>query len=84
LRMRPDGCATVSVASPVTSGMTATPVSKPDKPSATFGNRITAIAAIIAGLLCCAKSVTRQFEMSSGCRAISSKARRRTTRFIIR
>ena len=38
LRMRPVGSASVSLASPLTSGMTTTPVSNPDRPSASAGN----------------------------------------------
>jgi len=48
-RMRPAGCCGVSVGSPCTSGITATPVSNPDNPSASFGNRMIAIAPIITG-----------------------------------
>ncbi len=43
LRILPAGFSSVSDASPRTSGMTATPVSKPDSPSASFGNRMSAI-----------------------------------------
>ena len=43
LRILPAGLSSVSDASPRTSGMTATPVSKPDSPSASFGNRMSAI-----------------------------------------
>ena len=38
----PVGLSSVSVASPLMCGMTATPVSKPDMPSASFGNEISA------------------------------------------
>ena len=38
LRMRPAGCCGSSSASPRTSGMTLTPVSKPETPSAKRGN----------------------------------------------
>ena len=37
LRMRPSGFSAVSVGSPLTSGMTTTPVSKPDSPRASAG-----------------------------------------------
>ena len=56
LRIRPSGASSVSVGSPSTSGMTATPVSNPDRPSASFGNRMIAIAPIISGSPCCSKS----------------------------
>ena len=71
-RILPAGLSSVSVMSPRTSGMTATPVSKPESPSASFGKRITAIAAIMAGLPCCANSDARQRSITSGCRAISA------------
>ena len=37
LRMRPRGFSSVSFASPLTSGITATPVSNPESPNASFG-----------------------------------------------
>ena len=40
------------VGSPLTSGITATPVSNPERPSASFGNTIIAAASIISGLPC--------------------------------
>ena len=83
-RIRPAGLSSVSSASPRTSGMTATPVSKPESPRASFGKRITAIAAIIAGLPCCSKSDARQFASTSGCRAISATHRNNTTAFSTR
>lgn len=42
LRIRPMGLARVSVASPLTSGITTTPVSKPDRPSASAGKTSSA------------------------------------------
>ena len=53
LRMRPAGCSGVSVGSPWTSGMTATPVSKPDRPSASLGKSSRATPIITSGLPCC-------------------------------
>ena len=50
LWMRPVGCASVSVLSPITRGMTATPVSNPDSPRASFGNSSTATPTMIQGL----------------------------------
>ena len=67
LRMRPVGASSVSVASPRTSGITATPVSNPDSPSASFGKRMTAIATIIIGSPCCSKSAIFQLANVSGC-----------------
>jgi hypothetical protein len=50
--MRPRGFSRVSPASPLTSGMTTTPVSKPERPSASFGKRKSATATIIGALPC--------------------------------
>ena len=66
LRMRPCGAASVSPGSPCTSGMTATPVSNPDSPSASFGNRNRATATIITGLPCVVNSAVRQSASNSG------------------
>ena len=49
-RIRPAGRLSVSEASPCTWGITATPVSKPDRPSASFGNTSAAAATIMTGL----------------------------------
>ncbi len=68
LRMRPAGCSGVSVGSPLTSGITTTPVSKPERPSASFGNRKSATSTIIIALpfTCgCAKSAS--FQLPSTC-----------------
>jgi hypothetical protein len=43
LRILPAGSSSVSPTSPRTSGITATPVSNPDSPSASLGNRMTAM-----------------------------------------
>ena len=72
-RIRPAGFSSVSEGSPFTSGMTATPVSNPDNPRASFGNRIAAIANIITGLPCCATSAIFQLAKSSGCSQISRR-----------
>ena len=45
---------------PVTCGITATPVSKPDRPSASFGKTRRAIPTMMAGLPCCAVSAAHQ------------------------
>jgi hypothetical protein len=47
LRMRPAGCAGWSSGSPLISGMTATPVSKPDSPRASFGNSTSTRASMV-------------------------------------
>lgn len=49
--MRPAGARSVSVSAPWTSGITATPVSKPDSPSASFGNTTRATPIITSGSL---------------------------------
>ena len=49
-RIRPRGCAGVSPGSPRTCGITATPVSKPDSPSASFGKTSRATPTIASGL----------------------------------
>jgi hypothetical protein len=51
-RIRPTGCASVSPGKPSTSGMTATPVSKPESPSASLGKRSIATTIILNGLPC--------------------------------
>ena len=45
-RIRPVGSSSVSSGSPFTSGMTETPVSKPERPSASFGNSNMATSTI--------------------------------------
>ncbi len=57
-RIRPAGLASVSSGSPSTSGITATPVSNPDRPSASFGKSSSDTAAIRAQLWCSAKSAS--------------------------
>ena len=48
--IRPAGFCSVSVSAPVTSGMTATPVSNPDRPSASLGNTSRATPIMTSGL----------------------------------
>ena len=59
-RIRPAGLASVSPGSPCTCVITATPVSKPDMPSASFGNTRTDSATIISGSPCCVVSAVDQ------------------------
>ena len=70
LRIR--DCRTSSGVSPcpATSGMTATPVSKPERPSASLGNRTTAITIHIMGRLSWANRLVRQLARMAGSRAI--------------
>lgn len=51
-RIRPAGFAYVSVGSPLTCGITATPVSKPDMPSASLGKTRSATPTIASGEEC--------------------------------
>ena len=51
LRMRQTGWAGSSSGQPSTSGMTTTPVSKPERPSASRGKRKIAVSAMATGLL---------------------------------
>ena len=66
-RIRPAGLASVSPGSPWTRGITATPVSKPERPSASLGNSSSETPAIVAQLPCWTKSASRQRGSSSGC-----------------
>ena len=45
--------------SPRINGITATPVSKPERPSASFGNSSSANASIITGFDCCDQQIVR-------------------------
>ena len=66
-RIRPAGRARVSSGSPAISGMTATPVSKPDSPSASLGNtRSGGERACASGLACSASTSRRQPAKTSG------------------
>jgi hypothetical protein len=67
LRMRPFGCDGLSSGSPATSGRTATPVSKPDNPSARCGNRSRATTIILPTLPCSARAIAFQPGNISGC-----------------
>ncbi|MCY1236597.1 hypothetical protein D9M72_492600 [compost metagenome] len=52
-RIRPSGFASVSSGLPWIWGMTATPVSKPDRPRASLGKTSSAMPIITSGLPCC-------------------------------
>ena len=60
LRIRPAGRSGSSLGSPSTWLITATPVSKPDMPSASLGKRVRATAIISATLPCSAVSAVVQ------------------------
>ncbi len=83
-RIRPVGCSSVSVGSPLTRGITATPVSKPERPSASFGKSRAARAIIITGLPCAANSADRQLARTSGWAATSRRPVMMTTTLSIR
>ena len=65
------GRSSVSSGSPLTSGITATPVSNPDRPSASFGNTSSAAPIISIGLPCCASNAVASPCSSSGWAQIS-------------
>ena len=66
-RIRPAGSRGVSVASPRTCGMTATPVSKPDMPSASLGKTSSATPTIASGEECWAVIASHQLPITTGC-----------------
>ncbi len=66
LRMRPFGRFGLSPSLPRTSGITATPVSKPESPSASRGNRISDTAIIWNTFPCSCVRASCQSEMSEG------------------
>ena len=65
-RIRPAGRSSVSPSSPRTCGMTATPVSKPDRPRASFGNTIRAMPTMTIGSPCCWVSAVVQSPTNLG------------------
>ena len=66
-RIRPSGWSSVSPGSPCTSGMTATPVSNPDRPSASFGKTSKETTTILNGLPYSATVNVFQTENEPGC-----------------
>ncbi len=65
-RIRPSGFFSVSVGSPLICGITATPVSKPDMPSASFGNSSRATPTMAKTLPCSLKRRVCQSLIRSG------------------
>ncbi len=65
-RIRVAGWAGSSSAAPSTCGITATPVSKPDRPRASFGNTTSEMPIITQMFECSVVSMPRQFVTSSG------------------
>lgn len=83
-RTRPSGRAYVSVASPRTWGITATPVSKPDMPSASFGKTRSATPIIATGEECAAVMASHQLPIFTGSVRTCQAAVMRTTTFSMR
>ena len=83
-RIRPAGRRGSSSGLPLTSGITATPVSNPDRPSASFGNTISATATIITGLGYAVCSAARQSTTTCGCATMCSSDTAITTVFSAR
>jgi hypothetical protein len=66
LRTRPSGRSGVSFGSPSTSGITATPVSNPDMPSASLGKSNSATPTIAVQLPCSCRRRFRHAGTTSG------------------
>ena len=62
LRMRPVGSAAVSAGSPLTSGITTTPVSNPDRPSASAGKTSSDAPITASGEECASVTAVVQSE----------------------
>ncbi len=83
-RIRPVGFAQVSESSPLTCGITATPVSKPDMPRASFGNTSSATPTIASGEECAAVIASVQSPIFTGWLSTSHADTARTTRLSVR
>lgn len=79
LRIRPVGASWVSVGSPATSGMTTTPVSNPDRPSARAGKTSSAAPMIPKGAECALVIASTQSGTSEACAATWSSPSTMTT-----
>ncbi len=77
--IRPSGRRSVSLGAPTICGITATPVSKPERPSASLGNTSRATPTTASQLGCCVVSRRVQAEISSGCVATSASPTATTT-----
>jgi hypothetical protein len=84
LRMRPTGRSGVSPGPPLTSGITATPVSNPDRPRASFGNTSSATPTISRGLSYWPTSSRSHSTTTWGLVSTCSRATRTTTRLRLR
>ncbi len=80
-RIRPRGFWAVSSGPPRTRGITATPVSNPESPRASFGNRSIETPSIRSGLPCSANSAVRQSDSTEGCWYTSRRATASSTAF---
>ncbi|MCY1187112.1 hypothetical protein D9M73_280540 [compost metagenome] len=78
--MRPSGLASVSPGAFRIWGITATPVSKPDRPRANLGKTSRAMAIIIQGSECEAVRFSHQWSTGAGSRTSDATATAMTTR----
>ena len=69
--IRPSGSSSVSVAWPRICGMTATPVSKPERPRASFGKTSSAMPTTISGLPWDVVRASHQLSTATGWRMTS-------------
>lgn len=83
-RIRPVGFSYVSVGSPSTCGITATPVSKPDMPSASFGKTRSATPIIASGEECSAVIASVQSPILTGWLSTCQAETARTTTLRVR
>jgi hypothetical protein len=84
LRMRPAGLASASSSLPRTRGMTATPVSKPERPSAILGKSSRAMPSATQGFPCSVITAPHHEPSRSPRLVTSRRARPITTRFSAR
>ncbi len=83
-RIRPSGRASESCGSPRTLGMTATPVSKPDRPNASFGKTSTDSPTTSHGSPCPVVSAVVQSPTALGCVTTRHSESATTTAFSVR
>lgn len=83
-RIRPAGRSRVSCTPPLICGITATPVSNPDSPSASLGNTISASATAITGSPWAAERLSHQFPTTAGWVAMRHRPVRMTAAFTVR
>ena len=84
LRIRPTGCSSSSPGPPSTWVATATPVSNPERPSASLGKTSSAIATMASGLPCSSVRVARQSPITCGCSTTCQTPAPTTTRLSAR